>query len=298
VLRESLDALVVQTSPAVSDPVHRVRRYPDRHDAEVAAVFASALAFGRVEAFLAVVDAILAQADARGGPAAWVDALDARDADRLRQLQYRWIRGADLALLAATVGQVRRSHGSLGHLFAAGHHPAHPNMGPALDSFIGVLRETAVHLSGASAYEKLPHGMRHVLPRPSDGSGCKRWNMFLRWMVRRPTHASDPDLGLWALPVRKLVIPVDTHVLRVTRMIGLTHRRDGSWRTAVEITSNLARIDPEDPVRYDFALAHLGISGGCKARHIPAVCGPCPLSSCCRFGQPRGRVSRPSGGVA
>jgi uncharacterized protein (TIGR02757 family) len=136
--------------------------------------------------------------------------------------------------------------------------------------------------------------VRHGMPRPSGGSGCKRWNMFLRWMVRQPTHPGDPDLGLWELPTHKLIIPVDTHVLRVARLIGLSHRTDGSWRTAQEITKNLARIHPQDPVRYDFALAHLGISGGCKAKHHAEICGSCPLAPCCRFG----RVSKPSGGGA
>jgi uncharacterized protein (TIGR02757 family) len=282
----------------VRDPIHLVRRYQNPADAEVAAVFGSTLAFGRMEAFLPVVQSILTLADTRGGPASWVTSFEQADADALSGLNYRWLRGGDIALLARAVGHMCREHGRLGTYFAAGLAPEHRNTGPALDRFILALRSASVSLAGVSSYAELPRGFRHCLPRPADGSGCKRWNMLLRWMIRRPTHPSDPDLGIWKLPTAKLVIPVDTHVLRVARLIGLTHRTDGSWRTALEITENLARIDPQDPVRYDFALAHLGISGGCRSKHLPAVCGPCPLSSCCRFGRAPRRVSRPSGGDA
>jgi uncharacterized protein (TIGR02757 family) len=271
-----------------------VRRYDNPDDAEVAAVFASTLAFGRVAAFVPVIAAVLEAADARGGPAAWVDGFGPADAQILAPLFYRWVRGPDLALLAASIGQLRHAHGSLGAIFVAGHSPAHSDLGPALDHFITLLRQAAMKQAQVDTYGQLSRGVRHGMPRPSGGSGCKRWNMFLRWMVRQPTHPGDPDLGLWDLPIHKLIIPVDTHVLRVARLIGLSHRIDGSWRTAQQITENLARIHPHDPVRYDFALAHLGISGGCKAKHLAEICGSCPLAPCCRFG----RVSRPPGGGA
>lgn len=295
-LRAQLNALVDGVQPNVRDPILYVRRYPNPDDAEVAAVVAATLAFGRVEAFLPVIEAILAIADARGGPAEWVDSFGATDEAALQPILYRWIRGPHLSILARSIGALRAEHGSLQQIFLDAHHPQHQDIGPALDHFIVQLRQAAVTQAAVGCYRDLPTGLRHGMPRPSGGSACKRWNMLLRWMVRRPTHPNDPDLGLWALPIEKLVIPVDTHVLRVAKMIGLTHRTDGSWRTAQEITRNLAHVDPTDPVRYDFALAHLGISGRCKAQHVPSVCTPCPLRECCRFGRKKGRVSRPSRG--
>ncbi|MBW2258057.1 MAG: DUF2400 family protein, partial [Deltaproteobacteria bacterium] len=132
----------------------------------------------------------------------------------------------------------------------------------------------------ARAFGDLPRGFRTFLPSPTGGSACKRWNMFLRWMVRPPTEGID--LGLWdSLPPSALVVPLDTHVLRIARLVGLTRRRDGSWRTAAEITANLRLLDPDDPVRFDFALAHLGISGACKGRRDEAVCSACPLRPVC-----------------
>jgi endonuclease III len=102
-------------------------------------------------------------------------------------------------------------------------------------------------------------------------------------MIRGPDGV---DLGLWkGVPASALVVPLDTHVHRVGRALGLTARRDASWRTAEELTASLRRIDPTDPVRYDFALCHLGMSGLCPSRRDPARCAACPLRGSCRAGR-------------
>ena len=99
-------------------------------------------------------------------------------------------------------------------------------------------------------------------------------------MVRGPDGV---DLGLWReVPPRALVIPLDTHVHRIGSFIGLTRRKDLSWRTAEEITAHLRHLDPEDPVRFDFALSHLGISGACPSRRDERKCAGCPLQPICR----------------
>ena len=126
----------------------------------------------------------------------------------------------------------------------------------------------------------LSRGLRYMLASPRSGSACKRWNMILRWLVR---PADGVDLGLWrCLRPDQLVMPVDVHVLRHARFLGLTRRPEASWRTAEEITRNLRRLCPEDPVRYDFALAHLGISGACLGHRDDAVCPTCPLDTLCK----------------
>jgi uncharacterized protein (TIGR02757 family) len=122
--------------------------------------------------------------------------------------------------------------------------------------------------------------MRWLLPRPADGSACKRPLLFLRW-VARPDDGVD--LGLWtALDPARLVVPLDTHVHRIGYWIGLTSRRTASWRTALEVTAALRALDPADPTRFDFALAHLGISRDCPGRPEPRACTPCPLRAHCR----------------
>jgi uncharacterized protein (TIGR02757 family) len=260
-----------------ADPVAFVHRYHTRADQEIAAVFASALAFGRVDLFRPVLRALFDRMDRFGGPFAFVSELDAARARALDDLVYRWSRGPDLALLCAALQR-------------AG--PLEPLLqGPGgvrdrLRSALTALRRHATealraHGQPISDPAHLPRGLRFLLPDVDGGSGCKRWNLFLRWMVRPPREGVD--LGLWSvLHPRDLIMPVDTHVGRIAQLLGLTARADGSWRTAEALTAALRAFDPEDPVRYDFALAHVGISEGCLGYRSPQVCPSCPLQEVCR----------------
>jgi hypothetical protein len=134
-------------------------------------------------------------------------------------------------------------------------------------------------------------GLRHLLPDAAGPGAAKRWNLYLRWMVRGPDAV---DLGAWrGVPRAALLVPLDTHVHRVARRLGLTRRADAGWRTAGEITAALRLVDPSDPVRFDFALCHLGMCGACPARLTPAHCAACPLVSGCRFASAAAGSRRP-----
>lgn len=284
-LRPALDGLLQQvpwSARLTQDPLHFPLRYAAPADQEVAAVLASALAFGRVSAFWPVLEQWFAWIDQRGGPSRYVDQFGAQDAAQLSPVIYRWLRGPHLALFARTLGENIRRHGRLGAQVEGAMRARHAHVGVALGALISSLRNTALFLSSSGDYLSLPRPFRTLLSTPSEGSACKRWSMLMRWMVRRPEDPG-PDLGLWALDPAKLVIPLDTHVLRLSWYLGLTRRTDGSWRTAVEVSRNLRRIHPRDPMRYDFALAHLGISGACTARWDPRVCPGCPLVTACRM---------------
>lgn len=290
-LKTHLDALVASTDPGLrlaADPLRFARAWDRPEDQEVAAVFASGLAFGRVAAFGPVVQALMDRAATRGGPRRWIETFGPAEARWLAPLVYRWMRGQDFALLAYALQAVLGEHGRLGAL-AEGVQvdPSPLGAARALGAVVDPLRAAAVRAAprvglSAQAYGDLPRGLRYLLPHPQAGSACKRWCMFLRWMVRKPGRgASGVDLGLWDLPLTALVIPLDTHVHRIARYLGLTARSDASWRTAVDVTRSLAVLDPTDPVRYDFALAHLGISGACRGVHIPDICGGCALQPVC-----------------
>ena len=100
-------------------------------------------------------------------------------------------------------------------------------------------------------------------------------------MVRGPDGV---DFGLWReIPRAALLVPLDTHVHRIGGFIGLTRRKDLSWRTAEDVTARLRLLDADDPVRYDFALSHLGISGACASRKDARRCAECQLKPICRF---------------
>lgn len=264
-----------------ADPVAFAHRYEAPADREIAAVLASCFAYGRVAGFRRVLEGLFAEADRRGGPRAWVDAFDpAVHGPALRPLVYRWNRGVDVILLLAALRRVLAGRASLEGLL-----PADDPLPDALDALIALLRDAAVAEAAAcgvdaAGFDELPRGFRTFLPRPSDGSACKRWWMFLRWMIRPATERID--LGLWTTRrPAELLVPLDTHVLRLSRFLGLTRRKDGSLRTAREVTAALAALDPADPVRYDFALAHLGISGACRGRRDPGVCPSCALDPVC-----------------
>jgi endonuclease III len=99
------------------------------------------------------------------------------------------------------------------------------------------------------------------------------------------------------VPASALLVPLDTHVARIARYLGLTDREDLTWRTAEEITAGLRRLDPADPVRFDFALCHHGMSGACPVRRDPAKCAVCPLRDECRA-KPRALQAEGAGGGA
>ncbi len=258
-----------------------VWRYRDPADQEIAGVFAAGLAFGRVDLFLPVLDALFTAMDAEGGPRAFVDRpADVRHA-ALAPLRYRWTSGADLATMAGALGRTLARVGRLEHLFA-GDGPLAPRLGAAIEALRDdVTAEAASQHTPPPRFSALPQGLRYLLPHPADGSGCKRWNLYLRWMVRPATEGVD--VGIWStLTPRDLVMPVDVHVGRLSRFLGLTARQDAGWRTAEEVTAALRAFDAEDPVRFDFALAHLGISGGCLGYRDAQACAPCALAPVCR----------------
>jgi uncharacterized protein (TIGR02757 family) len=118
----------------------------------------------------------------------------------------------------------------------------------------------------------------YFFTRPSTGSACKRLNLFLRWMSR----TDGVDAGGWTLvPRRQLVVPLDTHTIRVGRCLRLTRRASPGWKMAAEITAALRVLDPDDPVRYDFALCHLSMMGAC-GWHTRRGNARCPLRDHCR----------------
>ncbi|MDP6582554.1 MAG: TIGR02757 family protein [Vicinamibacterales bacterium] len=287
-LKAPLDRLYDTFNQAESavDPVQVVRRYTTPADREVVAFCAAALAFGRVASVLSAVGSLLAVLGDR--PAAYVQDFDpTRDGDRLRPLVHRWIRGADLIALLWISHRMIAESGSIEQFFLDGHAASAPDVGPALTRFSA--RARAIDLDEVYGSRDGRRGVTYFFPRPDAGSACKRLNLFLRWMVRRDAV----DLGVWSgLSPSKLVVPLDTHVIRVGRCLGLTRYRSPGWGMASEITESLRRLDPEDPVRYDFAMCHLGMMDACGFNR-PQRDDRCPLRGVCR---PTGRKRRASPG--
>ena len=285
-LKAPLDRLYDTFNHAESavDPVHVVRRYGAPEDQEVVAFCAAALAFGRVASVLGSIESLLSVLGPH--PAAFIREFDpAKDAERLRPLVHRWIRGVDLVALLWILRRMLTDAGSIEGYFLAGNDAAHADtdVGSALDDFSR--RARTIDLRDFYGPRAGRRGVDYFCPRPGAGSACKRLNLFLRWMVRRDAV----DLGLWSrVSPSTLVIPLDTHVIRIGQCLGLTRYRSPGWRMAREITESLRRLDPVDPVRYDFSLCHLGMMDACGFNR-PQRDRQCPLRGVCR---PTGRRSR------
>ena len=274
---------------SAADPVHIVRRYADPADREVVAFCAAALAFGRVTSVLNSIEAVLASMG--DSPSSFVRSFEPhRDGVVLRQLGHRWIRGVDLVALLWILSRMLETAGSIEGFFLKGYAADAADLGGALDSFSA--RARATELTTVDSAESHGPGVAYFFPRPSSGSSCKRLNLFLRWMVRRDAI----DLGVWSrLPASKLVVPLDTHLARVSQCLHLTHYRSPGWRMAAEITTSLRTLDSADPIKYDFSLCHLGMLNACGFNR-PQRDERCPLRGVCRPAARRQRVSpAPSG---
>ena len=248
-----------------SDPVSFAHEFDDPADREVAALIAAAFAFGNVTSIKTTVRQILkplrphpAQAIAAREPGDWARAYP--------KFVYRWVRPRDLRHFLAWTGGALREYGSLGALWQQLDDPNEETVLPTLQDWIDALtamptgnlrpRRRTLHRAG-SRPRPLPSGAHLLLTPPDKKSACKRMNMFLRWVAR---PADGIDLGLWShVSPARLVMPVDTHVLKAARVLGLTQRPTADLRTALEITRALRQIDPADPVRFDFALVRPGI---------------------------------------
>lgn len=258
-----------------SDPIGVVRSLePDQW--EVAAHIAAPLAYGAVGAIRAAIREVFSTFGGRPGD--MLSGFRRGDFVRLRpDFVYRMTRAEDLDAYLTALATVRRDT-TLGAVFAS------------LDNGDGDVRGTLSRYV-EEIRRALPldsRGARYLTPDPRSGSATKRWYLMLRWLVR---PADGVDLGLWndIVSPARLVIPLDTHVARLARALGLTSRRTTDYRTAREATDALLAIDARDPLRFDMPLCHLGISGACVHRWHPPSCTPCALRPICTHvhGAPR-----------
>jgi uncharacterized protein (TIGR02757 family) len=280
-LRPALDRLYrgCASSAAPEDPIDCIRVYSAAADREIAGFIAAGLAFGRVASIMASVQAVLAPMGP--SPAAFVQGFEpGRDAGPFLRFVHRWVRGRDVVALLVILRHMVDTAGSLEQFFLEGDDPGSPDIGPGLESFC--VRARAVDLRPVYGRPAPRPGVHAFFPLPSGSSACKRLNLFLRWMVRR----DDIDLGAWRrVSPARLIIPLDVHVIRVGRCLGLTPYASPGWRMASSITASLRQVDPSDPVKYDFALCHLGMEGLCGFK-TPGGDSRCPLRGVCR---PRAR---------
>lgn len=235
------------------DPLEIVRRYTSPRDREVVGLVASCLALGRVDGILKAIEDALARLSAIDDSPA--RALEAADEAELRRVcagfRYRFFDDAQLAGLLRGISSVVRRFGTLEACVAGGSSAgaATPTDERLIAGLARLVDEVRRGADGALDDSIL-------LADPHRGSACKRLFLFARWMVRR--DSIDPG-GWQALRPSDLLVPVDTHVLKVARTLGLTRRNQASLLVSREVTAAMRGLAPDDPVRYDFALTRPGI---------------------------------------
>lgn len=249
------------------DPIEFPHQYKKSGDIEVSGFIAACFAYGRVDLFKPVIGKILSMMGE--SPHDFLLGFNLKKQSRLFSgIKYRFNENEDILCLLYVLNRALKKYGSLEAMFRRHYKETDANIGEGLGGFIRGL--IAVDTSPVYSENIRPAGFLQFLALPEKGSACKRMNLFLRWMIRD----RDIDFGIWkGIPKNKLVIPLDTHIARISKCLSLTKRKSQDWKTAVEITEALKRFDSEDPLKYDFALCHQGISKVCSKEN----CGNCTL---------------------
>jgi uncharacterized protein (TIGR02757 family) len=276
-LRDRLDSLYhgFNAAASLTDPIELVRPYQSGPDREIAGFIAAGLAFGNVVAVMASVRAVLARMGP--SPAAFVRQFDPRrDAALFDGFVHRWTRDRDIVALLYVLRQMLDRCGSIEGFFAEADDHRSPDVAAALESFSR--RALALDLKLVYGSRRARPGVAYFFARPSSGGACKRLNLYLRWMVRR----DEVDLGVWTrVTPGRLIVPLDTHIIRLGQCLQLTRYRSPGWRMANDITAALRKLDPSDPVRFDFSICHVGMMGNCGFGMKQAD-SQCPLRGVCR----------------
>jgi len=287
VLRDRLERLyrAYGRETAESDPVIFPLRYREPEDREVVAWIATAFAYGRVATIQDNVGRIVSALGPH--PAETVDRITDHRAfarDHWNGFRHRFHSWRDAALLMYAIAQARQLSGSVGSFFQSEFREEERDVQGLLNRVVQKIHELDYRpvLGRRRMPDRSP--ARFLFPDPVQGSACKRWNLLLRWMVRR----DNLDFGLWRrIPTDRLVIPTDIHIHLISRRLGLTRRKSADWKTAREITDRLARFDGADPVRFDYALCRIGIFGICRQDLKRSLCEECLAAEACPAGRRR-----------
>ncbi|SPD75071.1 conserved hypothetical protein [uncultured Desulfobacterium sp.] len=237
-LKSELDSLYAQFNNRQYlqyDPIRYVHEFEDHTEMELAGMLCSALSFGRVTQIFKAIEAVLKIVEGR--PLEYVLNLKNRPDRNLLSFKYRFVTGNDVFNLFISANKIMEAHGSIGNFVMANY--CRGNLLGLVDAITRAFR-----------------GVNYLVPSSLKASPCKRLFMFLRWMVRK----DNIDIGLWDfISPKELVIPLDTHIFRVSKELGFTSKKAPSLNAAIEITDSLKRFCKEDPVKYDWALSHIGI---------------------------------------
>lgn len=237
-----------QTAFIEADPISIPHRFTRLQDIEIMGFWAAMLAWGQRKTIINKSAELIELMD--GAPYEFIRGHRESDRKPFMQFKHRTFQPTDTLYFLEFFQQYYRQHDSLEDAFARHLAPEDEHTEKALTGF----HELFFSLPYA------PERTRKHVATPARKSTCKRLNMFLRWMVRQ--DEKGVDFGLWKrIHPRQLLMPLDVHVDRVARRLKLLERKQADWQAVLELTGRLRQYDPEDPVKYDFALFGLGVLG-------------------------------------
>jgi uncharacterized protein (TIGR02757 family) len=243
-LKDFLDEKVEQyNSPSFieTDPISIPHLFTKKEDIEIAGLFAASLAWGQRSVIIKNSKKLMEWMDYE--PHQFVLMHQENDLHAFHQFTHRTFNGDDCVFFLRSLRNIYQNHGGLEKLFLFNKE----NIKFAISNF----RETFL-------IQNPSHRAKKHISNPMTNSACKRLNMFLRWMVRKDT--GKVDFGIWQkLHSENLMCPLDIHVGRVARKLGLLVRKQNDWKAVEELTQTLKKFDSNDPVKYDFALFGLGL---------------------------------------
>ncbi len=230
------------------DPISIPHRFQKREDIEIMGFFASILAWGQRKTIINKCLELAERMDQ--APHDFILNHQDNDLKRLLGFKHRTFNDTDLLYFVAFFRQHYLRFNSLEDAFLQLDEGQEFSIENALNNF----------KSYFFSLPDFPWRTRKHISSPLQKSSCKRLNMFLRWMVRKDDKGVD--FGIWnRISPKDLICPCDVHVERVARKFGLIQSDKVNWKSALELTENLRYFDPEDPVKYDFALFGLGVAG-------------------------------------
>ena len=231
------------------DPIQFPHGYKFKEEIELAGFIASLFAYGNRKIFIKKLDEIFSKAESD-----LLGFIKNGDFSSLKGVEYRFSKDNDIIPIFKILSKLYNESKGLEELFGYGWLTAHHSH--ILKEKEQVFLQTVLDYFYSNAPKTVSQGFYHMLPNPQNGGAMKRMNMFLRWMVRK----GPVDLGVWNfIQPKDLLIPLDVHVARVSREMGLLVRKSNDFKAVIELTEKLRDFSPDDPVKYDFAMFGFGV---------------------------------------
>lgn len=246
ITKNELDNLVTkyETPDFIKDdPILFSHKFSSKKDIEIAGFIASLVAYGQRPVFIKKLNTLLLDI-AKAEPHNFILNFEP---GILGDFNYRFGKPEDFAQIFTIMRELYTKDGGLEELFKFGYKKGKPER----------LFQTVTDYFYSRAAQDAGQGFYFMIPNPAKGGAMKRMSMFLRWMVRK----GPVDFGIWDfMPESELLIPLDVHVARISREMGLLTRKQNDFKAVIELTNNLKQFDPLDPVKYDFAMFGFGVN--------------------------------------